>query len=184
MRHKNTNIALHWVSALSILTAVFAVIIQDLLDDTGMSHLLVDLHRSLGITVMLLVLVRLLVGDSGQLNTTKSPAVPIQKLMPRLAKPAHRLIYLMLIAVPALGWAHSSATGKPISFFWVTTIPSIVARNRDLAEQLQDWHEIGAWSLLVMVCLHVLAALIHQFYLRDGVLYSMLPLKRLFNSLK
>ena len=71
----------------------------------------------------------------------------------------------------------SSAAGTPVHFFGLT-LPPLVGEDEDLADTLQTWHVNAAWALLVLVSLHVAAALWHHLVLRDHTLRMMLPRRR------
>lgn len=178
-RHNGATITLHWLTLIAILTAVAAVFVQDYIDSDDMTRALVTLHRSLGLLVMLMVGIRIFVHEP---INHPAPSPHMQKLQTLAAKLVHAGIYLLLIAIPLVGWAMSSASGKPMSFFWLFQIPAILGRDRDLTDTLHDWHEWSAWGLLAVVGLHAAAALWHHYFVRDGVLYSMLPLKRWLRS--
>jgi len=178
-RHNNATITLHWLTLISILIAIVAVLIQDYVDSDEITHALTTLHRSLGLLVMLMLAGRILVREP---INHPAPTPQTQRLHTLAAKAVHGFIYVLLIAIPLLGWAMSSASGKPMSFFWLFRIPAIVSKDRDLADNLHDWHEWSAWGLLALAGVHAAAALWHHFVLRDGVLYSMLPIKRWLRS--
>lgn len=178
-RHNRATIFLHWLTLGFILMAVAAVLVQDYIDSEEITHGLTTLHRSLGMLIMLMLAVRLWVREP---INHPAPTPQFEKLQTLASKLVHGLIYLLLIAIPLLGWAMSSASGKPMSFFWLFQLPAIVGKNRDFADTLHDWHEWSAWSLIALAGIHATAALWHHFALRDGVLYSMLPLKRWLRS--
>lgn len=77
--------------------------------------------------------------------------------------------------MPLLGWAYSSAAGFPVVWFGVWQLPDLVAASPELAETIKPWHMIAAYTLAVLIVLHVAAALKHQLVDRDGLLQRMLP---------
>jgi cytochrome b561 len=87
------------------------------------------------------------------------------------------LFYLFLLALPLSGWLASSAEGGAVSFFGVATLPqwNVGAGGEELFEEA---HEVLGNILLVLVSLHVLAALKHHFVDKDDVLLRMLPASR------
>jgi cytochrome b561 len=89
----------------------------------------------------------------------------------------HLALYALLLALPVLGWAMSSASGTPVHFFGLT-LPPILGEDDDLADTLQVWHVNAAWALLVLATVHVAAALWHHFVRRDRTLRMMLPRRR------
>jgi cytochrome b561 len=97
---------------------------------------------------------------------------PLQRFAARANVAA---IYTVLIAQPILGLVHSQAEGDRVSFLGLFDIPTLVARNRALAHTAIEWHEKGAILLLILIGLHIAAALYHHHIRRDGVLASMWP---------
>jgi cytochrome b561 len=93
----------------------------------------------------------------------------------RSAQAVHLVLYGLFFAVPLAGWAHSSAAGVPIMWFGVLQLPDFVPVDKALARDFKELHEAFAWALMVMVALHVAAALKHQFIDRDGLLARMWP---------
>jgi cytochrome b561 len=87
----------------------------------------------------------------------------------------HTLLYVLFFAVPLVGWAYSSATGYPIVAFGVLPLPDFVPVGRELAEAIKPWHGRLAYTLAVLVGLHVLGALQHQFIARHRLLQRMWP---------
>jgi cytochrome b561 len=133
---------------------------------------LIGLHLSFGATIVLLVLVRL------AWRLSHKPPVESQILPPSIrlvARLTHGLLYVLLIALPLMGWANASARGWAVSLFHVVPLPALAATGSALGHALGDIHELTAWVLLALIGLHVAAALFHQFVIRDDTLGRMLP---------
>lgn len=164
-------VALHWLTLL-LLIAGFTIIwsLPDKLS-TPNDFQMLGLHKSIGLTILGLTLLRLIWRASHP-----APALPMS--MPgwqrRLAGLSHLLLYLLLFAIPLAGWAMSSAGGHPVSWLGLVTLPSLLAKNKPLAHELHFVHQLLAITLLVIVGFHVLAALKHHFIDRDPVLRRML----------
>ena len=92
-----------------------------------------------------------------------------------LARLTHRLLYVLLFAVPLSGWLMSSARGFPVSWFGFFQLPDLVPKNKVLYQALLTTHGILAWTLGIVATVHLLAALKHHFVLKDDVLRRMLP---------
>lgn len=165
-RHAPLTIFLHWAGALCVALAVALVFGRDWVDTRAAARALLGWHREIGLVVLLLTLWRL-----SRIARHKD-AEP--GLVGMLAKGSHFAFYALLVAVPLLGWAQTSAAGRPVTLPGLT-LPALLAKDRGLAESLEDWHEDIAWVLFGLVALHVAAALWHHFVRRDGVLKSMLP---------
>ena len=94
--------------------------------------------------------------------------------MHAIAALTHLALYLLLACVPLLGWTVSNALGQDVHCFGFL-LPAIAEANEDLADTLQKWHAIAAWSLLALGLVHAMAALWHHFVRHDQVLAAMLP---------
>jgi len=171
-RYDSVSMALHYLTSL-LLVALFATAwAREQASDGDTAALLLTLHRSSGVLIWIATLVRL----AWKATAGRTPALP--SAMPRAQRWAARgndaLLYLVLIAQPVTGILQSVARGKPFALLGVT-VPSIMARDKGMTHLFHDIHETTATVLLVLVGLHVGAALFHGIVLRDGVLRSMLP---------
>ncbi len=127
-------------------------------------------HKWTGIVILLLAILRLLWRAAH-----RPPALPAD--MPHLqvsgAHATHFALYGLMLAVPLSGWLMSSALGFQVVLFGVLPLPDLIAANKATGHSLRSLHEWLNYSLLVLVMLHVGAALYHQFILRDGILRRM-----------
>ncbi len=165
---------LHWLIAL-LLIAQFSLgfMAHDL--PLSLERLkLLSRHKALGMTILALVLLRLL-------WRWMTPPPPLPASMPareqQLARISHRLLYLLLLTLPVVGWVSSSAANLSVSWFGWFTFPDLVAPDKQLADTAKAIHGVLAGLLLGLICLHVAAALRHHFVLRDDVLRRMLPVR-------
>jgi cytochrome b561 len=131
-------------------------------------------HKSFGITILALVLLRLiwrLIGD-------KPVDPPGMARWQRIASHiSHGALYALLIVTPILGWLMSSARNFPVSWFGLVTLPDFIAPSRPAYDFLHEAHELMAQTLFWLALLHVAAALKHHFVDRDNVLRRMLPVR-------
>jgi cytochrome b561 len=163
---------LHW---LIVVLIVVQVTLASLADDLppGVKKLgLLARHKSVGITILALALLRL---TWRWFNPT--PALPptLKSWERSLARATHVLLYVLLFAMPLSGWTMSSARGFPVSWFGFFTLPDLVPKNKALYNALVLTHISLSYVLYAVVALHVAAALKHHFMLRDDVLRRMLP---------
>ena len=79
-------------------------------------------------------------------------------------------LYLLLFAVPVLGWAGTNAFGDPVSLFGVFDFPTILGKDEHVSDQIFEWHLYGALAIGALVTLHVGAALYHRFVKRDNLI--------------
>lgn len=133
---------------------------------------LYQLHKSIGITIGILVVLRLLWRLSHP-----PPALPAgMKPWERLAAGVvHGLLYMMLFVMPLIGFLQSNAANFPVVLWGFVPLPPLIGPDEALSETLVNLHGIGGNLLAVLVIIHVAAALRHHFMLKDDVLRRMLP---------
>ena len=133
---------------------------------------LISWHKWLGITVLLLVVLRLLwrLGH-------RPPPLPdsVPRWQAHAADALHKLLYLLILAIPLSGWALSSAAGIPVVWWGVLPLPSLLPADHALARELAQLHKWLNFTMAALVVAHVGAALKHHLVDRDGVLLRMLP---------
>lgn len=164
---------LHWSVVVGItLQFVWAWRI-DSTDSLRQQYSLVFEHKSIGMTVLGLVLVRIL-----WRLFNRPPPLPLDtpRWQRRASAATHWTLYLLILAMPLSGWAWSSAAGYGAEFFGLIEIPGFIAANKSWADRLHRVHETLALALVAVISIHVLAALHHHFWLRDSILGRMLPL--------
>ncbi|MEO7433303.1 MAG: cytochrome b [Dokdonella sp.] len=134
-------------------------------------------HKSLGLTILLFAILRLL-----WRAFDRRPQEPAS--MPRSqvvgARIGHALLYTLLFAVPLSGWLFDSASSLRPLFWWnVVQIPSLTGGKDDAIKAFaENAHEWLFWSLFLVAAGHAAAALVHHFFNRDDVLRRMLPGRR------
>jgi cytochrome b561 len=167
--------SLHWIIVALIITQVIlAAIAADL--PLGMAKLAtLARHKSVGITILLLAIIRLIWRFTNETPALPPTMKPYERV---LAHVTHAGLYVLLFAMPISGWMMSSARNFPVSWFNLVQLPDLVKPNTALYEFLRDTHEVLAWTLGIFVVLHVAGALKHHFIMRDDVLKRMLPFTR------
>lgn len=175
-RHHNLTIALRWTTFGIIIFAVCAVRLRDVVEASEVRRLLLNLHRSFGVVILLLVVARLIACFR---LSSEHVSASLPKGIRLLSLAAHTVLYLFLLALPITGWLFSNAAGKAVSLFGLVNLPELIAKNRDLADQLGDVHETLAWLFIALIGAHVDAALWHHFWRKDDVLRATLPVRLL-----
>jgi len=164
--------SLHWlIVALLIAQFIFAWTMPHIGRNTPVTTL-ISLHFTFGIIILAVAVVRLAVRAS---HGEPRPEDGIPPWQVQTARVAHWLLYALLFAIPILGWLNASWRGMPIVMFGLE-LPKLLATRAPGWGWTGDVHAFLAnWVLLVLVGLHVLAALYHYLVRRDGVLQRMLP---------
>ena len=161
--------ALHWLTAVLLAAAFGLAWSFNTLGPGGTAGRLVDIHRSVGLTILGLTTVRLVWRLFHPL-----PALP---LAPRweqwLARGVQAAFYPLLVAQPVLGWVGSSAQGDTVAYLGALTLPDLVDVDPDFAERIFGAHKLVGFVLLGLMALHVAGALRHALLKGDGVLRRM-----------
>ena len=163
---------LHWLIVVLIITQFTLATLFDDLPPGARKLGLLARHKSVGITILMLAIVRLAWRSTNPTPPLPDTLRPWERVVARFT---HVLLYALLFAVPLAGWTMSSARGFPVSWFGIFTLPDLVPKNKTLYEVLLTTHGILAWTLGVVAIIHLLAALKHHFVHKDDVLRRMLP---------
>jgi len=166
---------LHWLTALAILTTIPLGIAMVNAAPGPTQNSLYDLHRSFGALVLALAAVRLAVR---LLKGAPAPHPALGPLLRALSLTVHRALYVLIVLVPLLGWAGTSAFGAQITVFGLFVLPPILPKDEALSALLLSLHKLAAFTLAALAALHIGAGLWHGFVRRDGVLERMLPTRR------
>jgi len=173
--------ALHWLIALAIFANIaLAFTFNDLMDHHSPARGgLVGLHESIGLSVLVLSLARLvwrLVNPVPALPADMSPG------MKALAHASHYLLYALMILVPFLGWVLASGGPHPLLYFGSFAVPKLgyiasfpKPQQRPVSHIVGGVHEWLGYVLFFLALAHVCAALYHHFVRRDTVLKRMVP---------
>lgn len=167
-----TSKLLHWLVAACVLTTAPVAIAMGRVGEGPTQDMLYNFHKSLGVLILVLMILRLInrfavgapIADPG-----------IERWQKAVSSAVHGSLYVLLVAMPIVGYFANSAYGAPTPFFGLFELPQIVAKNEDLATQLFTIHRLAGFLLILLVLMHVGAALFHYFIRRDTVLQRMLP---------
>jgi cytochrome b561 len=181
-RYTTVAIVLHWAIAILIVGQLFGgFYVHDLPKRSPEYFELIQLHKSVGITILILSLLRL-----GWRLTHRPP--PLPAAMPAWQKTishaTHWLFYAAMIGVPLGGWLVVSsspfAPSVPTYLWGVVPWPhlpffDVVADRKALSETFAELHELGAKAIIALLGLHLAAVAKHAFLDRDGLLTRMIP---------
>ncbi|MBP7136534.1 MAG: cytochrome b [Sphingomonadaceae bacterium] len=179
-RYSRTAIVLHWVIALLIVANVALGLLFESFGEDNVRPL-IDAHKSIGITVLGLAIMRLLWRATHVPPALPDHYKPWEKLA---AKAAHLFLYVLIFAMPISGWLHDSAwkAAPEIKMYWFglfewPRIGWIMNMDPAVKESLHglfgEVHESLALVLYLLVFLHVAGALKHQFIDKHAELQRM-----------
>jgi len=164
--------AIHWLTLLLLMATYSAAWVAH----SGLAgewfRPLFDVHRSLGLTVLGLTVMRLVWRRYARVPGLPDDLHPLQKIA---ARGTQVLLYLLLFLQPLLGLLQTGARGQPVNFYFLVALPPVIGTDRPLARELHDLHALSANALLILIGLHSAAALFHHFIRGDDVLNAMLP---------
>jgi len=180
LRYGTVAMTLHWLIALLVVGNVIGgFTFANILSRDNSSFLtIVFLHKSIGLTVLALSILRLV----WRLMNPVPALPPMSERLRLLARGTHYLFYFLIIAVPLVGWlmVSASSTGAPTSFFGLFDVPSFSflssmprADRRPYHELFETSHAVLAYGAVALVVLHGAAALYHQYSRHDDVLKRM-----------
>jgi cytochrome b561 len=162
----------HWLIALCIVGMLMVGWIMGEVESSSTKMMLYGLHKSTGVIILLLALLRLawrLLNPIPQLPSSLHPwHYCVAKLSP-LA------LYTLLFLMPLSGFILSQAAGYPVTVYNLFTLPVVFSKNIDLSKTGALIHKYGAFILVGALALHIIAALYHHFILKTNVLQRMLP---------
>ena len=128
-------------------------------------------HISVGMVILALILLRLVWRLTHRVAPDRSLA-PWQRIASRTL---HWLLYVLVLLTTISGWLFASFRGWSISFFFMMPLPMLSSENLPALRAINHWHQKFEWTLLILIGLHVLAALAHLVVYRDRVMHRMLP---------
>ena len=161
---------LHWTMAVMVLTMLClgAAMVASLAN----YHVLVSIHRPLGIAILVLFVVRFV-------NRVVNPPPPFPPTMSRLeclgATASELAMYGLMFVLPLVGWGMLSAARYPIVLYGSLHLPFILPHNAMLYAVLRKAHTILAYLFFLTFLAHIGAILFHTLIVRDGILKRMAP---------
>lgn len=172
-RYTSTAIALHWLIALLLLGQfAFGLLLEDIPRGTPERGFYVNLHKSSGIVIGLLILLRL-----GWRLAHKPPPLPASTppWQRRAARISHAALYLCMLALPLSGYLASNFSKHGIKFFNLVRWAPWGPDDKTLYALFNGAHHLFALLLALLVAVHVLAVAKHMLVDRDGLLRRMWP---------
>lgn len=165
---------LHWIVALGVIVmiplGIYMVRRGAWSNFDALTNTLYSWHKLIGFCLLWIIVLRIIV----RLVRGAPPPVPLHPLQRLASEATHLGIYVLLAAVPILGWLGLSAYGAMGAALGIT-LPQIIAQNDALATTLLQYHGWAAILLGLLALMHIGAALMHRFVFKDGVFARMWP---------
>ena len=155
-----TSKLLHWLVAACVLTTAPVAIAMTRIAKGPTQDALYNLHKSLGVLILVLMVLRLVNRLAAGALAPEAEIKPWQKAVSSIV---HASLYVLLLAMPVVGYIANSAYGATTPFFGLFELPAIVGKSEALATQLFTLHRWVGWLVILLVLTHVSAALYHHF---------------------
>ena len=164
--------ALHWLMAVLIFVALPLGVWASLLPRGQMRSEVLFFHKSIGVTVLGLIALRivwrLIAGAPEYVE-------PLGRLIHAAARAGHLALYVLMIAMPVSGYLTSTAGGHEVSWFGLFSLPSLVGKDKFLDETTSWAHLVFAWAIAIVLAGHLGAVVWHAGIKHDWVLTRMWP---------
>jgi len=128
-------------------------------------------HISFGITILILILLRFV----WRLTHPVAPESSLPRWQRLSSEVVHWMLYVFVLATTVSGWLFASFRGWSVSFFYLFPMPMLSSENAATGKAIDGLHQAAEWALLVLIGVHVAAALAHIFVYRNRVMQRMLP---------
>ena len=170
-RYDRFSMLLHWLMALLLIAQLALGLWMTGLpkDSSGLRAYWFNIHKSLGMVLGLLISVRIVWAAM----RPRIASLPMGRTQQVLALFNHRLLYLFMLLAPLSGFLGSVFSGYPIRFFGLK-LPKLAQRWDSGKALMSILHEVSVYAMLLLVAVHLLAFVHHQFILRDGLIRRML----------
>lgn len=161
---------LHWLIAFLVLFMLCLGFLMGYINNKAVFAKVINIHKLTGLAILILMIIRAI-----WTSINPKPELPVD--MPFWQKYAacslHFSFYIVLIIMPITGWIMSVASGyNPKLLSWEITLP--IAQSKSIATLFENIHSTLAIIIILMISMHVLAALYHLLYKKDNILQRML----------
>ena len=175
-KYHKSIITLHWLIAIIVFILIgLGLNMVDIERGTPQRAFYYNLHKSFGLTLLLLMIARIYLRVK-----FKSPPLPssISLFQQTVAKASHFILYISLILMPLSGLIASQFTKYGVKYFGLFKIPPLFSENKFYYNLFQDLHKAFAIVIMIMICIHILAALKHIFVDKDEIFQRISLFKR------
>jgi cytochrome b561 len=164
--------AIHWLMAALIFIALPLGVWASLLPRGAFRSEVLFFHKSIGVTVFGLVVLRII---WRLVAGAPDYAEPLGRAIHAASRAGHLALYALMIAMPVSGYLTSTASGSPLPWFGLFTLPRLVGKDKSLAEATSWAHYVLAWTIAFVLAAHLGAVVWHAAIKRDTILTRMWP---------
>jgi cytochrome b561 len=172
-RYGAVSIALHWVVVVLMVGVYASIELHEVYGRTPTGAMFENWHTLLGLSILLLVVLRL-----GLRFVQPTPTIvpPLVNWQHKLAILTHVALLAFMLVMPVIGWVLLSAEGHDVRFFGLQ-LPALAAADRAFADSVAEVHEVIGTLGYFLIGLHTAAALFHHYIIKDNTLVRILPRK-------
>lgn len=170
-KYGNVSKAFHWGMSIIIICLLIAGSIMINLEDGDTKWQIYTVHKSFGLIILALIPIRF----AWKLRSITPTLAMVPRWQKLTARSIHWLLYLAMFTMPMSGWIMATASGNPPNFFWLFELPAPVPQDERLAEIALNIHYYAAWTLAIMLVIHLGIAIKAHFFDKNNILARMLP---------
>ena len=171
LQYGTTAKVFHWlVVALLVVQYLIGWLMPDIHRGTK-PGVAMTFHVSIGLVILATIVLRLV----WRLTPPVAPESSLPRWQRLISEAVHWLLYALVLATAFTGWLFASLRGWSLSLFYLAPMPMLASDNAAAGKAIDGLHQAMEWTLLVVIGLHVAAAMAHLFVFRDRVMQRMLP---------
>ncbi|WP_336986912.1 cytochrome b [Altererythrobacter aquiaggeris] len=172
-RYSTGAMIFHWVIAVAVIVNWrIAEAAEHAASKAEAGEIMIN-HKALGITILVLTLARLAWRLTHKVPPLSSSLAGWEKV---LARSVHIIFYVLLIGLPIGGWLGVSMFGAGVDMWGLFTVPGLpVGESPETGKAIIGLHKTGGEIMLYLIALHIVGALKHTLFDKDGTLWRMLP---------
>jgi cytochrome b561 len=175
LRYTRTAVALHWILGVAIIGQIlFGWFLNTVPRGTPERSLYVNLHKSTGLTLGLLIVVRFLWRWSHEPPPLPASVPTWERIA---ADVSHRLLYVCMLIMPVTGYIASNFSEWGVKYFNVILLPPWGIEDETIYAFFNGTHVVTSYVFVALIGVHVVSAVRHAL-LRDGVFGRMWPKRR------
>lgn len=171
-RYSALQITIHWLTAIIVIGMIAAGLTMTRLGPGPTTNLLYELHKTFGIIVFGLVILRIALRLTSGAPPVVDTIPPWQRIA---ARGSHLALYALLVLVPLIGWIATSTCCAPVNLFWTIPVTLPFYGGMEASKPIFLVHRVLGFSLAGLLLLHASAALHHHYVIKDDTLRKMLP---------